>query len=283
LPGQKPKALLTGATGFLGSHVAQMLFDKGFELVIIKRENSSIERLSNISEHVSFLNNNNELFNELSHFNFDYFFHMATCYGRNGEAESEIIEVNQNFPTSILNSLEIKPILINFGTSLPSSVNIYAKSKNEFVKSTTRDFPVLKLVNLKLEHFFGPDDGKFINFIINSIQNEVDEIPLTEGTQIRDFIYYKDLLSALELILDNGICGDIPIGSGNPYVLRNLVESIKDLITDSKTKLSWGKVSHRDSEVMKSVADISKLKRLGWKPKYSFEQGIQEILKGYKS
>ncbi|OUR98783.1 hypothetical protein A9Q84_05055 [Halobacteriovorax marinus] len=278
LLGQNPKALLTGATGFLGSHVAHMLHDQGYELVIIKRKTSSLSRISKIAEDVTFLDYNDELFEKLSCMNFDYFFHIATCYGRGGETPEEMLEVNSLFPMKILKSLKEAPKVVNFGTSLPSSVNAYAKTKNDFVLDLREKYPELNLINLKLEHFFGPNDGKFVNFLIKSISDGVEKIPLTEGTQVRDFIYYKDLLSALRLILKENLSGDIPLGSGNSYILKDLIESIKETIGSSKTILNWGEVPYRESEVMHSVADISILTSLGWSPKYSFEEGISEII-----
>lgn len=278
MPGQNPKALLTGATGFLGSHVAKMLHNQGYELVIIKRRNSSLERLMGITENVTFLDRENELKDRLSSIHFDYFFHIATCYGKGSETDEQIFEVNKEFPLSILKSLSTVPVVVNFGTSLPSSLNLYSRSKNEFVEDFKKTYPSANLINLKLEHFFGPNDGKFVNYIIDSLRENVESISLTKGSQIRDFIYYKDLLSAIQVILKKKCYGDIPLGSGNSYVLKDLIESIKKTIGSSSTKLAWGEVPYRESEVMHSVADISILTSLGWSPKYSFEEGISEII-----
>lgn len=271
--GRNKNVLISGGTGFLGSHVSKLLLDMGFEVHILKRRTSSLKRLDDITDRVTLINVDDFTSNN----SYDYFFHIATCYGRNGETRDEIEYSNVKWPIEIIEKLGDKTKVINFGTSLDSKVNSYAETKNRFIDLVREQFSN-PITNLELEHFFGPDDGKFINYLINSFKKNVESIELTRGEQIRDFIYYKDLLLALRVIIESNTFGDIPVGSGNEYLLKSLITEIKEIMGNTKTDLEWGAVPYRENEVMFSVANIDKLKQLGWRPTYKFKEGVVEII-----
>ncbi|WP_096908437.1 NAD-dependent epimerase/dehydratase family protein [Halobacteriovorax marinus] len=272
--GQGKKVLVTGATGFLGSHVVRLLLDLGFDVQVLKRSTSSLERICDITERVELKN----IEDFKSDGNYDYFFHIATCYGRNNETREEIEYANYIWPLELIKTLSVNTIIVNFGTSLESTVNTYAKSKNKFISTVKEKFSSNTIVNLKLEHFFGPKDGKFIDFLISSFKTNTPRVELTEGNQVRDFIYYKDILSALKTILVSEESGDFEIGSGESYVLRDLILEIKELSGNTTTELCFGEVPYRENEVMNSVADISRIRDLGWKCSYSFREAILEVI-----
>lgn len=54
---------------------------------------------------------------------------------------------------------------------------------------------------------------------------------------------------------------------------------IQKKLAVSETKLIWGAVPYRANEPMISVADITKLKKMGWMPLYSIEEGIDDMMK----
>ena len=277
LLGQETKTLMTGATGFLGSHVAKMLERLGHNLTIIKRKNSSLERIKSLSDKTVYVN----IEDGIEESEFDYFFHIATNYGKNGETFEEILKTNVDFPLSILDKVIIRKSLFNFDTSLPPDLNPYSLTKFKFLEKLKLNHPEIKIINLKLEHFFGPKDGKFIDYIINGLKLNKEEISLTKGEQIRDFVYYKDVLTAIEVLLKSTDNGDYSVGSGHGLSLKEVVLKIKELSGNTKTKLLWGSIPYRETEVMYSVADTKKLTDLGWKSQYSIDQGVREILSSF--
>ena len=98
------KILLTGATGYLGSHIAKYLLEHNHKVVILKKKTSSMERLKKIK--------NNLIYYDLDKLdlatpfrqqgNFDAIIHTSTSYGKNGETINEIFEANTLFPTRLL-------------------------------------------------------------------------------------------------------------------------------------------------------------------------------------
>ncbi|WP_164848458.1 NAD(P)-dependent oxidoreductase [Halobacteriovorax sp. HLS] len=282
MPGQNLRALVTGGTGFLGSHLVKMLVDQGVQVTVVKRVESSTDRLNSVLNSISFIDIDELTSSKISKEKYDYLFHLATCYGRNGETDEQINSVNIELPLSLLRAMSSMPKVVNFSTSLDPSLNTYTRSKFEFIKALELEFDSLELLNLELEHFYGPMDGQFIGYLINSIAKNVEKIPLTKGEQVRDFIFYKDLLAAVNILLKSGATGSFPIGSGKSRSLKESIEIIKSLVPDSQTLLAWGEVAYRENEVLYSVADISKLSKLGWQCEYSFEEGIREVIQSLK-
>jgi CDP-paratose synthetase len=272
-PGLK-KILISGGTGFLGGFVVRHFLAKGYVVTVLKRPTSNLKRIDDVLDQVTLIN-----INEFDSGEFDLFVHTASSYGRNNESEKEISETNIDLPLSLISKLNVKNLhLINIDTSLPSFVNTYAKTKHEFVEEVRSQYPSLRFSNLVTEQFYGPHDGTFISFIINSLKKKVLKLPLTKGEQNRDLIYFEDVINAIDVIAEKSKGGDFPVGSGRAYSIREVVEVIADRVLNTTTKLEFGKINYRHNEVMNSLADTSKLKALGWEPLFDFNQGLVKTL-----
>lgn len=285
----RKRILLTGATGFLGSHLLRNYLANGHQVTILKRSFSNTTRIAPYLSHVHSIDLDMETMDKAFEADgpFDCVVHTATSYGRRGETASEVFETNLVFPLHLLQTaMHYKtPIFFNTATVLDSMMNYYALSKKQF-EDWGRMFAAqgaVQFVNIKLEHMFGPgdDSSKFTTFIIESLKKNVPQIELTPGEQKRDFIFIEDTVAAYDLLLNrmDGQAGfeEFDLGSGQAVSIRGFVERVKQL-THSTTELMFGEKNYRDNEVMCSQADITRLKHLGWYPQYSLDQGIQETI-----
>lgn len=282
------KILVTGATGFLGSHLVRALHREGHELTILKRSLSSTGRLNDLLPNlISYDLDACSLDSIFSH-TYDAIIHAATCYGRAGEPASVIQEANVDFPLGLLEKAAAAGVttFLNTDTSLPADLNFYSLSKQHF-KDWGRifaDHQMIRFVNVRLEHFYGAgdDDSKFVSYIIRGCLNNIAELALTAGEQQRDFIHIDDVCAAYLLLLQKGpeagaYLQEYQVGSGASIRIRALVEMVHDLC-DSKTALKFGAVPYRENEVMQSRADISDLAGLGWSCKISLADGIRKTI-----
>ncbi|ACM20481.1 CDP-3,6-dideoxy-alpha-D-erythro-hexopyranos-4-ulose 4-(Re)-reductase [Geotalea daltonii FRC-32] len=280
------KILVTGATGFLGSHLVRALLKRGHQIIVLKRSFSDLSRISDLMSSVETYDiDKMDLslpFAEQGHI--DVVIHAATCYGRNKERVTDIVQANMAFPLQLLTSAVSAKIsaFINTDTSLEMFLNPYALSKKQF-----KDWGVLAanqrgitFINLELEHFYGPGDdhSKFVTMLIRKCLQNVKELNLTAGEQKRDFIHIDDVVSAYLLILDQlqikkPSFKNYSLGSGNTIAVRALVEKIH-VMTGSHTVLNFGAIPYRQNEVMDSCADITALNSLGWTPKISLDNGL---------
>lgn len=298
------KLLLTGASGFLGSQLARALTAGGHSVHALVRSSSDTSRIESIEELLilrslddSYLAGVPAAIDPASPViqqeqRYEAIIHVATAYGRNGEAAHDLCKTN------VLKSLQLLEfafaqgaVFINADTVLPPLMNAYALTKSHFVQwgrlfcaSSSGRF-----INLKLQHFYGPEDGqgKFLCWLIRSCLETDREIKLTLGEQIRDFVHVGDVTSAFCTVIDK-LC-DIPqgfhefeIGTGDGHTLRSVAEMVHQL-TNSKTTLNFGAIDYRPYELNPCIANTTRLKLLGWSPKTSLPMGLTELIEAIKN
>lgn len=286
----KKRILLTGVTGFLGSHLAKTLLTNGYEVMALKRKSSSLHRVESIVSDIVFFDIEGLDFDQLfcDCGKIDAIIHTATCYGRNNESVSEIFTANTEFPLRLLDAGNRAGvgIFLNTDTILDKYLNLYALSKNQLLQ-WGKFFSMhekIRFGNIRLEHFYGLNDDptKFTAYVINSCLWNVPELKLTKGEQKRDFIYIDDVISAYVVLLEkidsfSSSFFELDVGTGQSVSIREFVETVHRL-TASKTHLDFGALPYRKGEVMQSEADISVLAALGWHCHYDIETGLKQII-----
>jgi len=277
---------ISGASGYLGSHLVKAL-SKEHQVFVLIRSTSSLKRIENYCADVICIDENDALESAFSLHQPDVIINTAALYGRKGETVSALVNANIGFPNRLLELADKykSKVFIHTGTSLPDDISPYALTKNTFVKlakfNADRSF---KFINIALEHFYGPDDdnSKFTSYVINACLAG-DKLALTDGLQQRDFIYIDDVIDAYKVLIGNMDKLDyfetVSVGSGIAPTVRELVKVIHEC-SHSKSILEFGAVEMRKNELMYSCADISKLKKLGWQLEHTLESGIKATLKG---
>ena len=128
---------------------------------------------------------------------------------------------------------------------------------------------------------YGPDDydGTMLISMLRAMVSG-DVCKLTEGIQMWDFLYIDDAIEALyRLCIADCPNGVYNFGSGDMRQLKDYVYEMAQ-ITQTTSQLDFGAIPYPETGVVSLWPDISRLKNtLGWKPKVSFNMGINEILK----
>ena len=273
--------LLTGATGFLGSHLAEKLLAKNYKVLAYHRPQSDFWRVKEFKEQIEWFNLNEGL--ELpfrQHHKIHHLIHTATNYGRNNEPNSLLVETNLLFPLKLFELATF----FNTNTILYKYLNSYALSKKQLCEWLKLFADKTKVINIKLEHIYGAkdDNSKFITYIINQCITNMSQIDLTAGEQKRDLIYIDDAINAYLLLMEkwdsfSESYHSVELGTGKSITIKELVETIAQL-TQSSTKLNFGALPYRENEMMESVADISELAQLGWRSEIGILDGLTKML-----
>jgi CDP-paratose synthetase len=280
--------IITGATGFLGSHLLRALVNRGDTVTAIRRQSSSLWRVNDIKQQVRWCDTND--FESLAG---DAIVHLATTYGRKGEAPSDIMASNVVFPLRLIECAAKvgTPLFINTDsffntrTELPGAMNHYTLSKQAFRESGARVAEQLgvQFVNMQLEHVYGPldDPSKFVPATLAALQQS-STLDLTPGNQRRDFIYVSDVVAAFLAVLDHReSLGrkflQIGVGTGSSLPVADFV-ALAHQIVGSATELRFGALQHRVGEIMDSRADTTVLSRMGWAPLVALADGIRRTL-----
>lgn len=284
--------LLTGATGFLGSHLLESFILQGFDVVILKRSTSNTWRI-------------NHLLNKIKSYNIDQvsleiifeetkptvIVHTACSYGRSNESMMDIVNTNLIFGLQLMEEGIKNKVqtIINTDTLLPRNVNDYSLSKAQLSDWLYQRSENIQVINFKIEQMYGAKDdtNKFLPWLMNEMIHKSDDIKLTSGIQKRDFIYITDVVAAYNLILQKrkGLpnWSQFDIGTNIFTEVKEFVLMIaKELEKLNKSKiaarLKFGAIPYRKGDVMIPELDNTKLMGLGWKPKVTIINGIQKII-----
>jgi CDP-paratose synthetase len=291
---KKQHFLVTGATGFLGSNIVHTLIASGATVTILYRKQSNFSRIRDYLDKINLVCIEGTNFKLLAELDVDFVLHCATSYSRPDQfSVRETIDANLIFPLLILESINRgrkRPVFINTDTSLPRGVNFYSLSKHQFVEWAKVFSVDLKIINMKLSHFYGPGDNnqKFVSWLLGQLLDNVDYINLTEGNQHRDFIYIDDIVSAIVAVLESVVIGKIEenfaefyIGCGSTVSLRDFCLLAKR-ISGSSAELRFGAIPYRENEIMMPTHDNTFIKSLEWKPKIEPHEGLARTMKNFK-
>jgi len=285
--------LISGTTGFLGSHILKrLLSDEKNDIVILKRSFSNIGRISDLMGKIrSYDIDKVSLKDVFSKNEINMVIHTATNYGRKQGTILKTVDANLMFPLELLETATQVGVgsFINVDTLLDRWINSYALSKKQFVDwlKYFSKHEKIKVINLRLDHMYGPDDddNKFVIWFIRKLLNNVDKIALTEGKQKRDFTYIDDVVDAIVKILDAkdtfSDFEEFDVGSRKQIELRGFIELVlKEMRreSDNQTILDFGAIPYRDGEHMEINESIDKLKNLGWKSSISLKEGIKRTI-----
>lgn len=306
------KILISGATGFIGSHLTRRLIKEGYNVAIIKRRNSNIWRIKDlIDKIVSYdtdLQDTDEVIKVVIDFQPTIIFHLAAYYAVDHEPEeiSSMIETNVLGTINLLEAAKEAKIELFVNTSSCfvyeqnaekikedanlKPLNLYALTKihTEQACSFYAEKYRIKTITFRLFPPYGPADHerRLIPYVIKSFY-QGKPLKLTSGMQKWDFTYVDDIVDAYVRLLSASNLPDghdiFNIGTGKAASIREVVLWIKELMGITYEP-EWGALPHRQNEVWFICAEISKAKAfLNWQPSKILKEGIGSTVKYYKS
>lgn len=314
------KILVTGADGFIGSHLTERLIEMGHEVTGLCHYNSF-----NSIGNLKFLNENKVKYLKIVHGdirdknfvhkllkNKDFIFHLAALIGIPHSYESYYSYVDTNIigTLNILNSIRTyNNFLVHTSTSeVYGSAQYYPMDENHplnaqspyaatkiaadqlamsFCKSYNLPISIIRPFNN-----FGPRQSSraIIPTIIAQAISNSKKIELGNLNSTRDFTYVLDTIEGFISCLKNRdkIKGQIiNLGSGYDISVKELAEKIISIVNrKSKIKVSKKRIRPENSEVNKLLSSNLKAKKiLNWEPKYSgklkINQGIIKTIEWF--
>jgi CDP-paratose synthetase len=288
------RILMTGATGFLGSHLlARLLAEPQFsDITILKRSYSDLGRVADLMPVISSFDLDLHPLEEIFERNrFDTILHCATNYGRGPIPRAQIIETNLLLPLRLLDlsADHGTTLFINTDTMLDNRISAYSLSKQQFREWLRGAAERMTCIDMLLEHFYGPGDDqtKFVSYLIGALLERRASIDLTAGMQTRDFTYIQDVTDAFLHVLRSAQTGggylEYQVGSGQSTRLKDFVELARTICGNSITELRFGALAYRANEQMNVSADTSRLRALGWRSSWSVRAGLETTVREEKA
>lgn len=287
------RALITGATGYIGSQLVNRLIADGWEVHIIVRAASDLTVLDctapdlRIHAHDGTAATMNDLVGQARP---DVVFHLASLFLVQHQPDdvAKLVESNILFSTQLVEAMMHHGIayLVNTGTSWQHHgneayrpVNLYAATKQAFesILAYYCDASPLKATTLALFDTYGPNDPrkKLIALLWQTAATQ-QPLLLSPGEQMLDMVHIDDVLDAFVQaadILPNQVSQHVRYGvsSGAPMRLIDLVAEF-ERATGTVLPIVWGGREYRPREVM--IPWNLHTTVPGWTPRIPFEQGI---------
>jgi UDP-glucuronate decarboxylase len=307
----KKRILVTGGSGFVGSHLCERLLKDGNEVICMDNfftgsKQNVVHLLDNpyfeLIRHdvtMPFSAEVDEIFNLACpaspvHYQFDAIQTVKTSVMGAihvlGLAKRVKAKVLQASTSEVYGDPHIHPQKEDYwGNVNPIGIRSCYDEGKRCAETLFMDYHRMNGVKIKIIRIFNtygprmhPNDGRVVsNFIIQALNNQ-DITVYGKGEQTRSFQYVDDLIEGMIRFMntDDSIIGPINIGNPVEYKIIELAEKVIQL-TNSKSKIIYKPLPQDDP--MQRCPDISYAgKLLDWKPKVQLEEGLLKTIEYFK-
>lgn len=298
------KVLITGITGFLGSHIAESLIPNDISVLGLKRKNSDIWRCEEFKDKIDWIDilDDGSFLNQLTSHSFDTIIHAAWIGVESNDRDNWTEQIkNIAFLVELLEAakiLEVKKIIFLGSQAEYGAVN--SKISEDFETNALNAYAATKLacleilksfsstnnVNwiwLRLFSVFGEKENSnwLIPSLINSMLNK-DEMDFTLGEQKYAYLYVKDYAEIMkEIVIKEIQSGIYNISSNEIRTIRSLIEDIKNTV-NPEFGLNFGALDYRPGQSMHMEGDMLKLSKQIGKIEFSnYNIALQSTLNYY--
>lgn len=304
---KKSKIYIAGHTGMLGSNLLSFLQEEGYTNIVY-RTHSELD-----------LRNQNAVENFFKEEQPEYIFFCAVNFGGikyHLSNSANIIYDNSLMTLNIINSAKIYNVkkLVLIGSSCIYPDNCRQPMFEEDLltgklESATEGYAISKILGIKLSelyarqyglksvtlvpcNLYGPGDSfdpktsrvlcANIKKYVDAHENNTNEIIMWgTGNARREFLHVRDLAKACLYFMNNDIEESyINIGHGTDCSIREMAEIIQKE-TGYNGNIVWDTTQPEGAQV--KCLDVSKMKKYGFKPEITLQDGIKEMIKYYKS
>jgi nucleoside-diphosphate-sugar epimerase len=275
------KVLITGITGFLGSHIAESLISNGISVLGLKRKNSDTWRCNDFKDKIDWIDIHDEgsFKNQLTSHSFDTIIHAAWIGVESNNRNNWTEQIkNVTFLVELLEAakiLEVKKIIFlgsqaeygNINSNISedfetNALNAYAATKLACLE-VFKSFSSINNINwiwLRLFSVFGEKENQnwLIPSLIDSMLNK-DEMNFTLGEQKYAYLYVKDYAEIMKEITTKDInSGIYNISSNEIRTIRSLIEDIRNIV-NTEFVLNFGALNYRSDQSMHIEGNMQKL------------------------
>lgn len=289
------RVLITGITGYIGSHLARTLLP-GCEVYGLVREPLRTEYIADIRDRLHLLTIDGSYPSveaAVREVRPDLTYHLAAYYtGAHGpEAAPALISSNVTFGAYLLEAMSAcgcsalvyaSTVMAHYGGESYRPLNLYAATKQAFsdLLAYYTDAGLVRTVTLVLSDTYGPDDQrpKILNLIKQAAQTGT-RIALSSGEQDYDVVHIDDVSSAFRLagecLLKGEFCGEVfQVVPERPLTLRQTVEKLCR-VNGWSLNADWGERPPAEREIRKAIRLYPPVP--GWTPAVSLEEGLRCI------
>ncbi|HUD10353.1 MAG TPA: UDP-glucuronic acid decarboxylase family protein [Candidatus Saccharimonadales bacterium] len=302
------RILVTGGTGFVGSHLCKHLIDEGNKVICVDNFFTGPKR--NIAE---LLDNKN--FELLEHdvtlpldINVDQIYNLA-CPASPPHYQFDPIQTTKTSVLGAINMLELaKKLNVRVLQASTSEVygdpNVHPQPESywgnvnpigirscydegkrcaetlffDYHRQAQVDIRVVRIFNTYGSNM-NPGDGRVVsNFIVQALSGK-DITIYGDGSQTRSFQYIDDLIEGMIRMMNNedGFVGPVNLGNPDEFTIKELAETVLERIPNSKSKLIYKDLPEDDPKQRQPDISLAK-EKLDWSPKIKLNEGLEKTI-----
>ena len=305
----KKRNLITGGSGFLGSHLAKNLLKRGEEVICLDNFfTGSKANIKNLFKYNNFEFIRHDVTEPIK-LEVDNIWHLA-CPASPIHYQFNPIKTTK---TSFMGTYNMLGLAKRVGAKLllASTSEVYGDPKEHpqteaykgsvnttgirscydegkrIAETLCADYQRIHGVEVRIMRIFntyGPnmrsDDGRVIsNFIVQALKNE--KITLYgDGSQTRSFCYVDDLINGMVLLMESNYKDPINIGNPNEFSIKELADLIKNLINPN-LKFEYKELPSDDPKQRQPSIELAK-SVLNWEPKIELKDGLLKTIDWFK-
>ena len=306
------RILITGAAGFLGSHLCDRFIDEDFYVIAMDNLiTGDLKNISHLRKNKNFQFINHDITKHIKvNGPIDYILHFASpaspidylkipiqtlkvgaigthnCLGLAKLKRARILVASTSeIYGDPLEHPQTETYWGNVNPVGPRGVYDEAKRFMEAITMAYNTFHGLETRIVRIFNTYGPrmrlNDGRALPAFIGQILRNEDITVFGDGSQTRSFCYVSDLIEGIYRLLLSDVDQPVNIGNPNEISLKDFAEEVLK-ITNSKTKILYKKLPIDDPK--QRQPDISKAKSvLKWEPLISREEGIKKTYDYFSS
>ena len=298
------KIMVTGANGFLGSHLVRHFHKNGHKLLTVSLHTNKISDLvEDINFYYCSMNRITSLGDSIAAFSPEVIIHCAWSGGNSFRDTQSSVQFYKNLP-GLADLMEIMekhklPRFVGIGSGAEYGNNLECMLEHDreeptnlygvckyMAKLYTQQFVVSRGIKwnwIRPFYTYGPDDvsTRLIPSVIYKCLGK-EEVLLDSCNTIVDYLYIDDFVTAVDSLISSQYEGVFNICSGQECSVKNVVTKIGEM-TGNIDKIRFGAIPERKGGPDKILGDSKKLNLFtNWRPNVSLDDGLQKTIAFYK-
>ncbi len=277
------KIIITCGSGFIGTHLVEELYKKGYETFILDTKETKTKEANFLYGDIRDAQHMKECITKIQP---SAIIHLAGMV--NGKSK-DLYEINVEGTKNILNAFSGKVIFMSTGMVYQGNeppyheempihpIDEYPKTKR-MAEELCMERENVSIIRASVVYGKGQKEEMFLPQLRDAVLVKKQPFRMTKGEQKRDFIHVKDLVKAIGILLKTNAPGVFNISSAKQIAIQEVIEKAKKILGEFPIEQS---MSYRPNEMWGYTLSNEKAKKnLQWNPEISFEEGLKEILEG---